>query len=499
MPTTFTILPEIQSLIPRLTPEEYDQLQANLLEYGCRDPLVVWQERQVLLDGHNRAQICDTNDVQYLTTEVSLPDLDAAKEWVIANQLGRRNLSPEQMRYYRGEQYNLQKRQGARTDLTSDHDDLKSQNTAARLAKEHKVSEPTIKRDGAYATAVETLATLLGPEVRQAILAGDYPLVPQDVKVLAAVASRGEDAVQALKDVLQEDDPGSHLQGIARGRQCRICEKQLTDPVSVSRGMGPICARFRTGPSPTSTGGSTGRAAPALFTEMEEPAPDDAPAVEPNGAGLTERERALFGSRDQKPVGSVEWCWQTIYLLKRRAEQKDITDQQWREIFDEAWEHHIWTVVPSEQPYGSYDALARAELWDNGPRAGWDSLIAEAYGMLGLLVTECELHPTLLETEVPDCTKLRDICTRFLALWAPQAPPAPAPETPAPAPEAAGTIGKRIVEVLRAAPAGMENAAIGAAIGKDRKRSFQALQSLIEKGIVRKEGLVYQLVTQKES
>ena len=49
-----TINPELQSLIPPLTAEEYAQLEANILADGCHDPLIVWQEEQTLLDGHNR-------------------------------------------------------------------------------------------------------------------------------------------------------------------------------------------------------------------------------------------------------------------------------------------------------------------------------------------------------------------------------------------------------------------------------------------------------------
>ena len=36
------INPELQSLIPPLTPEQYDTLEANLLADGCRDALIVW-------------------------------------------------------------------------------------------------------------------------------------------------------------------------------------------------------------------------------------------------------------------------------------------------------------------------------------------------------------------------------------------------------------------------------------------------------------------------
>jgi len=112
MPPTLTILPELQSLIPPLTPEEYAQLEANLLAEGCREPLVLWQEEQTLLDGHNRLTICEAHGLPYDTHEVSLPDLDAAKLWIYDNQLGRRNLTPHQLSYYRGQQYALHKKVG---------------------------------------------------------------------------------------------------------------------------------------------------------------------------------------------------------------------------------------------------------------------------------------------------------------------------------------------------------------------------------------------------
>ena len=51
---TITINPDLQTLIPPLTAEEYAQLEANLLADGCHDPLIVWQEEQTLLDGYNR-------------------------------------------------------------------------------------------------------------------------------------------------------------------------------------------------------------------------------------------------------------------------------------------------------------------------------------------------------------------------------------------------------------------------------------------------------------
>jgi hypothetical protein len=85
---------EFAALIAPLTAEERQQLEANLIAHGCRDALVVW--RGLLLDGHNRLEICNRHGLAYDTTEVDLPDREAAKLWIEENQIGRRNLTTDQ-------------------------------------------------------------------------------------------------------------------------------------------------------------------------------------------------------------------------------------------------------------------------------------------------------------------------------------------------------------------------------------------------------------------
>jgi len=71
-------------------------------------------------------------------------------DWIDANQLGRRNLTPDQMSLLRGRRYNRAKgKQGG--DHRSKYQNDTLIDTAARLAKEHGVSAPTIKRDGQFA------------------------------------------------------------------------------------------------------------------------------------------------------------------------------------------------------------------------------------------------------------------------------------------------------------------------------------------------------------
>ena len=66
-------------------------------------------------------------------------------DWIDANQLGRRNLKPDQLSYIRGRLYNRRKKAGARTDLLPH---CQKVDTAQVIADAHGVSSRTIIRDG---------------------------------------------------------------------------------------------------------------------------------------------------------------------------------------------------------------------------------------------------------------------------------------------------------------------------------------------------------------
>ena len=167
---------EFQSLIPPLTDEELSGLEENLLRDGCIDPLIVWAEQCILLDGHNRKAICDRYSIDYELHPVSLPDRAAAADWIDTHQLGRRNLSPEQMSLLRGRRYNRLKSScgGNRRGEFSNpqNEDLK---TSERLAKEHRVSHCTIERDGQFADAVDRL------DLNREIVSGQIKPARQEV------------------------------------------------------------------------------------------------------------------------------------------------------------------------------------------------------------------------------------------------------------------------------------------------------------------------------
>lgn len=89
--------PEFEKLIPPLSEDERNQLVANIERDGFRDPLVVWMNHAVLLDGHNRFRIWEDRFQGDENREPEIKELkfatrEDAMTWIITNQLGRRNL-----------------------------------------------------------------------------------------------------------------------------------------------------------------------------------------------------------------------------------------------------------------------------------------------------------------------------------------------------------------------------------------------------------------------
>ena len=104
-----TIDPEFASKIPPLREEELKQLEENILADGVViNPLIVW--KGVIVDGHNRYHILQKHpEIQFTTYEKEFSDRYAAIAWICKNQLGRRNLTPQQFKYLIGQQYDAEK------------------------------------------------------------------------------------------------------------------------------------------------------------------------------------------------------------------------------------------------------------------------------------------------------------------------------------------------------------------------------------------------------
>lgn len=190
-------------LIPPPTNDERQLLEQSLQQEGCRDALVIWKEEGILLDGHNRYEICTAEKIEFRTVEISLPDRTAAVRWIIDNQLARRNLTALQAEFLRGKRYELEKTAGHGTKSAGQN--VQQNQTAERLAEEYGVDEKTIRRDAKFATAIDRIEEKCGTEVKNKILAGQTKIAKQDVSTLAdCPAEVIEQAVEADKEEVRQ-------------------------------------------------------------------------------------------------------------------------------------------------------------------------------------------------------------------------------------------------------------------------------------------------------
>lgn len=202
--TNIIIDPEIKSYIRALKAHEYNSLEDNILEKGCLDPLKVWEGHDILLDGHNRYSICEEHDIDYNIEYMVFDTLEDVLDWMIDNQLGRRNLTADEMSYLRGLKYNRVKQGHGTNRYTTKMGQSDLSTTSEVIAEETGTSGSTIKRDGVYADSVDTLARALGSDVRNALLSGNIPATRKDVQELAARVKSEPEAIEAVIETAQK-------------------------------------------------------------------------------------------------------------------------------------------------------------------------------------------------------------------------------------------------------------------------------------------------------
>lgn len=185
----FIIIDELRDFISPLSKEESEGLEQDILKDGISDPLIIWETTPeavglenavnksvyVLVDGHNRYRISQKYNLDFRIILRNYKDIQDVKDSMLNKQLNRRNLTPEQISYYRGLKYN---------NVVKSQEGLpKTVNVAFNLAEEFKVNEKTIRRDAEFAKGLNKLT----PELRQDVLTGKTKVNKSDIVSLAKV------------------------------------------------------------------------------------------------------------------------------------------------------------------------------------------------------------------------------------------------------------------------------------------------------------------------
>ena len=194
--------PEFQSQIPPLTDDEFKQLEENILKEGkLLSPLIVWNN--TLVDGHNRYTILQKHpEICFSTMPLRFANREEALAWICKNQLGRRNLTPEQKKFLIGKQYSVEHRKPggngnnqhtAAAKKTAPEELCQIDTippTAAeasvrkQIAERNNVSESYVARSEKFMRGVEIMEQMV-PGMQEKILSGQFKVRDADMHRLA--------------------------------------------------------------------------------------------------------------------------------------------------------------------------------------------------------------------------------------------------------------------------------------------------------------------------
>ncbi|QYF93337.1 hypothetical protein KY495_22115 [Massilia sp. PAMC28688] len=207
-----TINEELRSFIDPLTHNEYAALERSLLAEGCRDALVLWGD--VLIDGHNRYDICTKHGIEFRTVQNSnFASLDDVMLWVIDNHLARRSVSDYQRGVLALRKKDIvtarvaQRAAEPESPAAEEEKQLPEPppwNTREDVAKAARVSSNTISQ-------IERIQKAATPQLVEAVRAGTISInaaanvasLPEEVQI-AAVAGGRKELQQAARQVREQ-------------------------------------------------------------------------------------------------------------------------------------------------------------------------------------------------------------------------------------------------------------------------------------------------------
>ena len=205
--------PEFQGKIPPLTFEELNQLEANILRDGrIINPIIVWQG--LIVDGHNRYTIAKKHpEIPFTVHEKAFSSRYEAIIWICKNQLGRRNLTPEQKKYLIGKQYEAEKavHGGDRKSSTAKSSYGKrnligAPKTCNKVAAESGVGRTYVIEAEHYAKGVDAAEDAV-PGTRQKVLSGEVK--PTAAEIASVARAPPEERPALVTEICKPKEPKS--------------------------------------------------------------------------------------------------------------------------------------------------------------------------------------------------------------------------------------------------------------------------------------------------
>lgn len=265
--------PELRDLIPPLSEEEHRMLEDSIVRDGCDTPLTVWDG--IIVDGHNRYEICVRHNIPFAYEERHFEDRDAAVFWMLEHQLARRNLNSYQrsllaLRFEPMLKKVAKGKQGKRNDLdTNFRTNLSGSSTsysAEKMAELAGVSPTTIKK-------VKRLEKEADEETKKQLRKGDTSIH----KAYTEIMNKEHEGETRVCECCQQEKPFSEFRLPSNRKNVRPICKECEAKAKQAAKEAEIAASLPVPPEVSGIGIKDGQTAhislglpdnPAMFEQM---------------------------------------------------------------------------------------------------------------------------------------------------------------------------------------------------------------------------------------
>lgn len=177
--------PEFAILMQPVLDIDTDDLAIDLLEYGCKEPIITWHG--YILDGHKRYRICQEYNIPYETQQLQLDSRASALQWICCHLLKKNHLVNENRKYLIGKRYELEKTLATR-EINLKHKNEEAAPTlhqllsqkAIKMSDEYHISIGTVKKYNLYSKALDKIASE-SPHILSKIRSGQLRISHENV------------------------------------------------------------------------------------------------------------------------------------------------------------------------------------------------------------------------------------------------------------------------------------------------------------------------------
>ena len=138
--------PEFDELIQPREEKYLEELEENIFDHGCREPVCVWNG--IILDGRLRYKICTKWDIHFNIRRIIFESRDMAVSFICHEQLKRTDLTGEYKKYLIGRLF--------RADMNTASDEFMKKHPDTELNADGQVSQKYVRKTD--------IATIIGNE-----------------------------------------------------------------------------------------------------------------------------------------------------------------------------------------------------------------------------------------------------------------------------------------------------------------------------------------------